>query len=141
MATRASISPPCFLRVADASAASMASKMTSLSTPFSLETASATRRISLFMAVSSRRSMRIKIAGSEFGHDACTLQGSDVHAHAFPFHVQLDAFALGRQQRAGEAPAPVLARRQQFQLHLLADGGGTVRRRPQRAGEPERRHE
>src|SRR5215470_11398275 len=48
MATRTSHSSPCFLRVADASAASSASKITSLSTPFSLETASTTIRISLF---------------------------------------------------------------------------------------------
>src|SRR5688572_32321186 len=49
MATRTSHSSPCFLRVAAASAASSASKMISLSTPFSLETASTTIRISLFI--------------------------------------------------------------------------------------------
>ena len=47
-ATRTSHSSPCFLRVAEASAASSASKITSLSTPFSFETASTTIRISLF---------------------------------------------------------------------------------------------
>src|SRR5215472_8925411 len=51
MATRTSHSSPCFLRVAEASAASSASKITSLSTPFSLETASTTIRISLFTSV------------------------------------------------------------------------------------------
>src|SRR6185369_5494642 len=49
METRASHSSPCFLRVAAASAASSASKMISLSTPFSFETASTTIRISLFI--------------------------------------------------------------------------------------------
>src|SRR5689334_15670111 len=52
MATRTSHSSPCFLRVAAASAASSASKITSFSTPFSLETASTTIRISLFTAQS-----------------------------------------------------------------------------------------
>src|ERR1700678_3665951 len=47
--TRTSSSSPCFLRVADASAASSASKMISLSTPFSLETASTASKISLFI--------------------------------------------------------------------------------------------
>src|SRR6185437_16677586 len=50
MQTRTSQSSPCFLRVAEASAASSASKMISLSTPFSFETASTTIRISLFIA-------------------------------------------------------------------------------------------
>src|SRR5579863_10301955 len=55
MATRTSHSSPCFLRVAEARAASSASKITSLSTPFSLETASTTIRISLFTAVIPRK--------------------------------------------------------------------------------------
>ena len=49
METRTSHSSPCFLRVAEASAASSASKMISLSTLFSFETASTTSKISLFM--------------------------------------------------------------------------------------------
>src|ERR1700753_7551 len=48
--TRTSSSSPCFFRVADASAASSASKMISLSTPFSFETASTAIKISLFIA-------------------------------------------------------------------------------------------
>src|ERR1700688_1529208 len=47
--TRTSSSSPCFLRVADASAASSASNIISLSTPFSLETASTAIKISLFI--------------------------------------------------------------------------------------------
>src|SRR5579864_5585708 len=58
MATRTSNSSPCFLRVADASAASSASKMISLSTPFSLETASTAIKISLFMVVLDSSSLR-----------------------------------------------------------------------------------
>src|SRR5688572_1148270 len=49
MATRTSMPSPCRRRVADPSAASSASKMISLSTPFSLDTASTTIRISLFI--------------------------------------------------------------------------------------------
>src|ERR1700722_19590840 len=58
MATRTSNSSPCFLRVADASAASSASKMISLSTPFSLETASTAIKISLFMVLLDSSSLR-----------------------------------------------------------------------------------
>src|SRR3984957_7380728 len=58
MATRTSNSSPCFLRVADASAASSASKIISLSTPFSLETASTAIKISLFMVLLDSSSLR-----------------------------------------------------------------------------------
>src|SRR5210317_2281078 len=44
------MSSPCFLRVADASAASIASNMMSFSTPFSFETASTTIKISLLIS-------------------------------------------------------------------------------------------
>src|SRR3974390_2929301 len=53
MATRTSSSSPCFLRVADASAASSASKIISLLSPFSFETASTAIKISLFMVRTS----------------------------------------------------------------------------------------
>src|ERR1700682_2163853 len=56
--TRTSNSSPCFLRVADASAASSASKIISLSTPFSLETASTAIKISLFMVLLDSSSLR-----------------------------------------------------------------------------------
>src|ERR1700681_704384 len=56
--TRTSNSSPCFLRVADASAASRASKIISLSTPFSLETASTAIKISLFMVLLDSSSLR-----------------------------------------------------------------------------------
>src|ERR1700719_3101392 len=58
MAARTSNSSPCFLRVADASAASSASKIISLSTPFSLETASTAIKISLFMVLCDSWSLR-----------------------------------------------------------------------------------
>src|SRR6202035_1273465 len=58
MDTRTSNSSPCFLRVADASAASSASKIISLSTPFSLETASTAIKISLFMVLLDSSSLR-----------------------------------------------------------------------------------
>src|SRR3984893_4551980 len=56
--TRTSNSSPCFLRVADASAASSASNIISLSTPFSLETASTAIKISLFMVLLDSSSLR-----------------------------------------------------------------------------------
>src|SRR6202035_1048106 len=58
IATRTSSSSPCFLRVADASAASSASNMISLSTPFSLETASTAIKISLFIKLTTPHSLR-----------------------------------------------------------------------------------
>src|SRR5271170_6169243 len=56
--TRTSNSSPCFLRVAEASAASSASKIISLSTPFSLETASTAIKISLFIVLLDSSSLR-----------------------------------------------------------------------------------
>ena len=47
--TRTSMSPPWRFLVADASAASRASKMMASSTPFSFETASTTSRMSLLI--------------------------------------------------------------------------------------------
>src|SRR5271167_548618 len=58
METRTSSSSPCFFRVADAHAASSASKIISLSTPFSLETASTAIKISLFMVLLDSSSLR-----------------------------------------------------------------------------------
>src|SRR5215831_17342115 len=101
MATRASHSSPCFLRVADASAASSASKITSLSTPFSLETASTTIRISLFTA--SRTSMRraAPSAGQSRLANLC-----ERHAYVLFVDLKLDTPLTHAQQRAGVATAP-----------------------------------
>src|SRR5450631_2342269 len=68
--TRTSNSSPCFLRVADASAASSASKIISLSTPFSLETASTAIKISLFMVLLDSSSLKAAISPSEFARAA-----------------------------------------------------------------------
>ena len=78
MATRASHSSPCFLRVADASAASSASKMISLSTPFSFETASTTIRISLFIIVSSLRAKARDLRGIALWRDSPCSSGASL---------------------------------------------------------------
>src|ERR1700734_2109084 len=93
MATRASHSSPCFLRVADARAASSASKITSLSTPFSLETASTTIRISLFTTVTSRQLLRVARAP---GLANLGKRHRDVPAVS----LERDAGLVGREQRA-----------------------------------------
>src|ERR1700727_3770046 len=107
MATRTSSSSPCFLRVADASAASSASKMISLSTPFSLETASTAIRISLFMVLldSSSHRPQSRLLNS-FERQAMRL--------AVDFHY--NRVALDRLQYPDKAPSPV-----DGQLHLGED--------------------
>src|SRR5512137_1921271 len=113
MATRTSISSPYFLRVADASAASSASKMISLSTPFSLETASTTIRISLFISrppaprgSNVRRQVRLA--------DSC-----DRQRPAPPVHLDLDRRLARRGERALEA-APALVWLHGLDEHRLA---------------------
>src|SRR5882672_11055548 len=98
MATRTSSSSPCFLRVADASAASSASKMISLSTPFSFETASTAIRISLFMVLLDSSSLRpqSRLLNS-FQRQVVRL--------AVDFHY--NRVALDRLQPADVPPAPV----------------------------------
>src|SRR5919108_6530430 len=109
MATRTSHSSPCFLRVADASAASSAPKMISLSTLFSFETASTTNKISLFMALTTLGSQRSQPRPADLGEP-------DAHRKIVHFH--LDAVAVRPAQHAGVALAAV-ARRQQLHLHAV----------------------
>src|SRR6185437_16746129 len=106
MATRASHSSPCFLRVAEARAASSASKITSLSTPFSLETASTTIRISLFTTVTSRqlflwppltRQPHLSTLDRQPGLTDLRKRHRDV----LPVDLERDAGLVRRQQRAG----------------------------------------
>src|SRR6516162_7162082 len=111
MATRTSHSSPCFLRVADASAASSASKITSLSTPFSLETASTTIRISLFTCLNPPPHSR---------REPCLTDLLERHAHALLVHLQSHTRIVHRQQRA-RVTAPPRARRRQLDLHPRAD--------------------
>src|ERR1700739_5031824 len=101
MATRTSHSSPCFLRVADASAASSASKITSLSTPFSLETASTTIRISLFTV--PRTSLTPRPVS---GREPCLANLSKRHRHALAVDLERDAALIHREQRPGVAAAP-----------------------------------
>ena len=128
MATRASHSSPCFLRVAEASAASSASKMTSLSTPFSLETASTTIRISLFTVV---RTSRCPAPGPEDPHPL--IGGEPRFAnllkrqrHVLLVHLERDAAVIHRQQLPGVAAAPG-ARVLQLHVHPLTDEAPEVR--------------
>src|SRR5512137_2996812 len=113
MATRTSISSPYFLRVADASAASSASKMISLSTPFSLETASTTIRISLFICrppAARGSSVRRQVRLAYTSHRQRPAPAVHIHHHRA---------RAGRGQRALEL-APPVDRLRQLDEHRLA---------------------
>src|ERR1700739_4648750 len=103
MATRTSHSSPCFLRVADASAASSASKITSLSTPFSLETASTTIRISLFTVPRTSLTPEAPVRRRASPRLAYLRR---CPRHALAADLERDATLVHREQRPGVAPAP-----------------------------------
>src|SRR5487761_178372 len=126
MATRASHSSPYFLRVAEARAASSASKITSLSTPFSLETASTTIRISLFTTVTSREASQWPPLTCE----PCFTNLCKRHRHPLPVDLERDAGLIGRKQRARVAAAP-LARRGERHEHPRAHEAREMRLRAQ----------
>src|SRR5215468_1108327 len=121
MATRTSHSSPCFLRVADASAASSASKITSLSTPFSLETASTTIRISLFTSVVPHvpacASGRLH---PSLGREPCLANLGERHGHLLAVDLERDARLVHGQELAGVASA-ALARLLELDEHPRAD--------------------
>src|SRR5215469_10423952 len=112
METRASMSPPCFLRVADASAASSASKITFLSTPFSLETASTTKRISLFMALSLLPMFQFV---AKIGHQAGLRYAAQGQLVQHAIHLDRHFFRLAALEGACETPPPL-----DGQLHVYA---------------------
>src|SRR5579863_1125580 len=113
MATRTSQSSPCFLRVAEASAASSASKMISLSTPFSFETASTTIRISLLITAAPSRSspLRRKPRTSNF---------RESHRYHGAIHLQFNALRVQGFEPPSVA-APSVAGDPQFQPDAFAD--------------------
>src|SRR5271167_1349317 len=132
MATRTSNSSPCFLRVAEASAASSASNIISLSTPFSLETASTAIKISLFIILSTPRSLRpqSRLLNSierqavrhtvDFHHNrvGCNrLQDPDEASPAVDRQLQLhrDPRAAESLEVRSRAQNPVKTRRRDFQ--------------------------
>src|SRR5579863_1739874 len=137
MATRTSHSSPCFLRVAEASAASSASKITSLSTPFSLDTASTTIRISLFTTLVP--SVTFGAAAGVLGREPCLADLGKSHRHLLTVDLELDARLIDRQQRAGVA-APPGARLLQLDEHPRAHEASEVRPRAQHAVEARRGH-
>src|ERR1700756_5757114 len=98
MATRASHSSPCFLRVADASAASSASKITSLSTPFLLETASTTIRISVFTRQDLSESVA---AAAPSGGEPRPANLCECDRHALAVHGERDPLVIDREQLPG----------------------------------------
>src|SRR6185312_14136836 len=113
MDTRTSNSSPCFLRVADASAASRASKMTSLSTPFSFETASTTMRISLFISTGFARTPQRDRAARDplrvVKKSSCQTRLGDLrerHLHALPVYLDGNALPIHGHQRARVTTAP-----------------------------------
>src|SRR5581483_4474584 len=144
MATRTSHSSPCFLRVAEASAASRASKMTSLSTPFSLETASTTIRISLFTL-----SILTGLKAPSFrpcGRASCPSNRQsrlgnlgERNLDFLPVHLELDPLCAHELQQSGKAPPPG-PRLLQLHKHPRAHEALEVRRRAQDPVESGRGH-
>src|SRR5580700_5585928 len=116
MATRTSHSSPCFLRVADASAASSASKMTSLSTPFSFETASTTIRISLFI---SKAPHIPRAAHLSQGSQSRLRNLAKWHIHALPVDLQGHTGRGNLLHHTRVAP-PSVARRHQLNQYPRA---------------------
>src|SRR5690606_37808255 len=143
---------PWRLRVAEASAASRASKMISLSTPFSFETASTTIRISLFIV---RTPAERAVAGAESrvntlltpfpaadhpssGDEPRLMYRFDRQPHRAAFHLERD-FPVGhREQLPGEAPA-ALEGLGHFEFDPLAGEAREVLRGAQRPIESRRR--
>src|SRR6185312_1003418 len=134
MATRASMSPPCFLRVADARAASSASKITLLSTPFSLETASTTNRISLFMALSLPFQFVFKIRDQP-----CLADVAERQTMQHSVHLDAHLIRLAALQGAAEA-APPLDGQRQLDPGLRAREAGEVAGLAQWPVQTRRRH-
>src|SRR3984885_7501303 len=121
MTTRASHSSLCFLRVAEASAASSASKITSLSTPFSLETASTTIRISLFTAVLPLNAFSLANTAARFlGRKPRLADLLEAHRDLLAIDLERDPAIIDREQRAGVA-APSGARLLQLDEHPRAE--------------------
>src|ERR1700722_329787 len=134
MATRASNSSPYFLRVAEASAASSASKMISLSTPFSFETASTTIRISLFTTFTST-------AGSSgLRGKLCLADFAKQHADRLVIDFQRDTFILDCSQPSRVTAATALARHLQLNPHARSDEALKMRARAQHSVEARRGH-
>src|SRR5215813_6923775 len=131
--TRTSHSSPCFLRVAEARAASSASKITSLSTPFSLETASTTIRISLFTVPVPR------LAGPPSGGEPRLANLCKPHRDLLAVDLERDALGVHREQRAGVAAA-ALARLLELDEHPRADEAPEVRLGAQHPVETGRGH-
>src|SRR5690348_11419270 len=136
METRASMSPPCFLRVADASAASSASKITLLSTPFSLETASTTNRISLFMALSL--ALRFQFIG-KIGHQAGLADAAQGQLVQHAVHFDHHFACLAAPEGACETAPPVQGQLQ-FDPGLLTGEAREIHRLAQRPVQARRGH-
>src|ERR1700722_20136462 len=136
--TRTSSSSPCFFRVADANAASSASKMISLSTPFSLETASTAIKISLFMVLLDSSSLRpqsrllnplerqaVRVAVDL--HDNCVVrnrsQYPDIPPPSIDRQLQLgeNAFADEPLEVRASPQDPIESRRRDFQRVMSLD--------------------
>src|ERR1700722_9698477 len=122
--TRTSNSSPCFLRVADASAASSASKIISLSTPFSLETASTAINISLFMVLLDSSSLRpqSRLLNS-FERQAVHLAVDFHHDRVARNRFQLgeNAFADEPLEVRASPQDPIESRRRDFQRVMSLD--------------------
>src|SRR5882672_2698719 len=136
MATRTSQSSPRFLREADASAASSASKMISLSTPFSLETASTTIRISLFIDAMIVLAYALALV---LRLQPGPLNQPERQGEGLPIHFNRNPLVIDRSQRARVTP-PAVQRACQLHVHPAAEVPLVVRPLAQDPIEPRRGH-
>src|SRR3954470_1310386 len=133
METRTSMPSPWRRRVADARAASSASKIISLSTPFSLETASTTIRISLFILRTPA------FVRSGFRRHARLVYSVDRQLHRAVIHFQNDLPVSDFNQSSGESLATIQWRTR-FDSDALATKASEMFRRPQHTIETRRRN-
>src|SRR5210317_2055246 len=102
------MSSPCFLRVADASAASIASNMMSFSTPFSFETASTTIKISLLISVKLQKSPVTRTKAScRFGYQPGRVDHRQRQAVRHAINLDYNILVIRRQQFAAKSSAPL----------------------------------
>src|SRR3990167_7750146 len=76
--------------------------MTSLSTPFSLETVLATRSISLLISLPHPETLQSEHASVECWNQVCLVYLIELNRHRLAFHLKRQRIVLGFGQRAGE---------------------------------------
>src|SRR5690606_20448460 len=94
--------------------------MTFLSTPFSLETVSATRSISLLISLPHPETMQLRFASVEFWNQICLVNLIKRYRQGLSVHIKGQRIALGSGKYTGEIPPPT-NRQLQFHFNGFAD--------------------